>query len=259
MFDDLPSLSSHISNVHSMTLTPEDESTSDKALINCQSQIELSLATVEPATVEPTAKNAVNLLYPPENNQSNSQIIGNVISALKLSPFDVGIDYKDGFKEKITALTTVDVENMEHRKVKKKILSTPYDKLFSWTKLHSCLTPPCNQIIKNSAYSQLLAFDNNVMSNEEHLELLNAHWRKRPWMYLLVASSILVDDSHALLLNGVESYCRYPSIDAHFEKKFRVNHHFLISSPSTHACEKKMLSLYFLKQRHKSKQKFGIF
>ncbi|KAI7899310.1 uncharacterized protein BX663DRAFT_489416 [Cokeromyces recurvatus] len=41
-------------------------------------------------------------------------------------------------------------------------------------------------------------------------------------MYLVVghllASSILVDGSHALLLNGVESYCRYPSIDAHFEK-----------------------------------------
>ncbi|KAI9469857.1 MAG: hypothetical protein EXX96DRAFT_543311 [Benjaminiella poitrasii] len=89
VFNDLPSLSSHISNIHS--LTPEDETTSDEAFTNCQSQVELSLAT-EPTIVEPTAKipveNAVNLLYP-ENNQSKSQILRNVISALKLSPFDV--------------------------------------------------------------------------------------------------------------------------------------------------------------------------
>ncbi|KAI9469856.1 MAG: hypothetical protein EXX96DRAFT_492132, partial [Benjaminiella poitrasii] len=83
-------------------------------------------------------------------------------------------------------------------------------------------TPSCNEIIKNSPYSQLLAFDNYTMLNEKHLELLNTHWRKRPWMYLMVgrllASSILVDGCHALLLNGVESYSRYPRINAHFEK-----------------------------------------
>lgn len=33
----------------------------------------------------------------------------------------------------------------------------------------------------------------------------------------LLTSSIIVDGNHALLLNGVESYCRYSSIDAHFE------------------------------------------
>lgn len=53
-------------------MTPEDETTSDEAFANCQSQVELSLAT-EPTTVEPTAKipveNAVNLLFL-ENNPS---------------------------------------------------------------------------------------------------------------------------------------------------------------------------------------------
>ncbi|CAO3665575.1 unnamed protein product [Rhizopus stolonifer] len=100
VFNNLPSLSSHISNIHS--LTPEDESTSDNAFTNCQSPVELSLAG-KPTTVESTAKipveNAVDLLYP-ENNQSNSQILRNVISALKLSPFDVHVDFKDGFKQK---------------------------------------------------------------------------------------------------------------------------------------------------------------
>lgn len=68
----------------------------------------------------------------------------------------------------------------------------------------------------------MLAFGNYTTLNEEHLELLDAHWRKRSWMHLMVgrllASSILVDGSHALLLNGVESYCRYSSLNAHFEK-----------------------------------------
>lgn len=141
----------------------------------------------ESSTVEPTAKipveNAVNLLYF-ENNQSNSQILRNVISALKLSPFDVDVDFKDGSRQKIVALTTADVEDMEHREVKKIKLSTPYDKPSS---LINCIhvnnpssIPSCNQIIKSSPYSQLLAFDNYTMLNEKHLELLNAHWRKRP-------------------------------------------------------------------------------
>ncbi|KAI8982056.1 hypothetical protein BDF20DRAFT_834710 [Mycotypha africana] len=226
LFKDLPSLSSHISIKHG--LTPDDESTFDEALINYQSQVEISLP-VEAVTAEPTAKipleNAVNLLYP-EDNLSNSQILRNVISALKLSPFDMDVDFKDGFRQKITALTTADVEDIEHREVKKIKLSAPYDKPSSSA---ICIhvnnpssTSACNEIIKNSPYRQLLAFDNYTMLDEKHLELLNAHWRKRPWMYMMVgrllASSILVDGSYALLLTGVESYCRYSSIDAHVEK-----------------------------------------
>lgn len=34
----------------------------------------------------------------------------------------------------------------------------------------------------------------------------------------MIAGAILVDGNNALLLNGVESYCRYPAIDAHYEK-----------------------------------------
>lgn len=34
----------------------------------------------------------------------------------------------------------------------------------------------------------------------------------------LLAGAILVGGNQALLLNGVESYGRYPSTDAHFEK-----------------------------------------
>ncbi|GAA5810338.1 hypothetical protein MFLAVUS_003759 [Mucor flavus] len=74
VFNDLPSLSSHISNTHS--LTPEDETTSDEAFANCQSQVELSLAT-EPTTVEPTAK------IPVENADKEIEIIGNT----SLCPF----------------------------------------------------------------------------------------------------------------------------------------------------------------------------
>lgn len=33
----------------------------------------------------------------------------------------------------------------------------------------------------------------------------------------LLAGAILIGGNQALLLNGVESYSRYPSIDAHFE------------------------------------------
>lgn len=74
----------------------------------------------------------MKLLYP-ENNQSNSQILRDVISALKLSPFDVDVDFKDGFKQTITALTTADIEGTGHREVKKIKLSTPYDKPSSST------------------------------------------------------------------------------------------------------------------------------
>ncbi|KAG1143262.1 hypothetical protein G6F37_007321 [Rhizopus arrhizus] len=182
LFKDLHSLSSHISCVHG--LTAEDESTSDTALTNYQSRLELYL-TPETVAVEPAAKipveNAVKSLYP-ENNQSNSQILHGVISALKLSPFDLDVDFKDGFKQKITLLTTADIEDIEHREVKKIKLSTPYDKPSSST---NCIhinnlssIPSFNEIIKNSPYSQLLAFGNYTTLNEEHLELLNAHWRK---------------------------------------------------------------------------------
>ncbi|KAG1040512.1 hypothetical protein G6F43_012274 [Rhizopus delemar] len=199
LFNDLPCLSSHISCVHG--LTSEDASISDTALTNYQSRLELSL-TPEAKAVETTAKipveNAVNFLFP-ENNQTS--ILRDVISALKLSPFDVDVDFKDGFKQRITALTTADIEDIEQRKMKKIKLSTPYDKPSTSTKCihvnNSSSTPSFNKLIKNSPYSQLLAFDNYTIFNEEHLELLNAHWRKRPWMHLMVghllASSILVD------------------------------------------------------------------
>jgi hypothetical protein len=160
---------------------------------------------------------------------TNSQILRDVISALKLSPFDVDVDFKDGFKQIITLLTIADIEDIEHREVKKIKLSTPYDKLSSST---NCIyinnlssIPSFNEIIKNSPYSQLLAFGNCTMLNEEHLELLNAHWRKRPWMHLMVgrllASSILVYDSHALLLNGV---VMYPSFITRYENSINKLH-----------------------------------
>jgi hypothetical protein len=127
-------------------LTPEDKSSSDEALTRCQSPVELSPAA-ELMIVEPIAKisvkNAVNSLYP-ENNQSNNQILRNVISVLKLSPFDVDIDFKDGFNQKITALTTTHVEDMELREVKKIKLSTPYDKSSSWTNCIHVNNPSCN-------------------------------------------------------------------------------------------------------------------
>ncbi|KAI8988045.1 hypothetical protein BDF20DRAFT_804306, partial [Mycotypha africana] len=78
-----------------------------------------------------------------------------------------------------------------------------------------------NDIIRKSPYRQILAFEEYRHITEEHLDLLNSHWRKRSYMFMitsqLLAGAILVDGSQALLLNGVKSYSRYPSIDAHFE------------------------------------------
>ncbi|KAI9487425.1 MAG: hypothetical protein EXX96DRAFT_628246, partial [Benjaminiella poitrasii] len=78
-----------------------------------------------------------------------------------------------------------------------------------------------NEIIRKSTYHQILAFEEYRHITEEHLDLLNSYWRKRPFMYMitsqLLTGAISVNGSQALLLNGVESYSRYPSIDAHFE------------------------------------------
>ena len=58
--------------------------------------------------------------------------------------------------------------------------------------------------------------------NQEQLELLNTPWRSNPYLSFalpqLLAGSILVTQNESLLINGIESYSRSPSIDAHHEK-----------------------------------------
>ncbi|GAA5809880.1 hypothetical protein MFLAVUS_003295 [Mucor flavus] len=78
-----------------------------------------------------------------------------------------------------------------------------------------------NRVITASPYKQLLVFEYLTAITEEHLQILNATWRKKPYMFMavsqLLAGSLLVDGGHGLLLNGVESYNIYPSVDSHFE------------------------------------------
>ncbi|KAL4206352.1 hypothetical protein AB4K20DRAFT_1871241 [Rhizopus microsporus] len=78
----------------------------------------------------------------------------------------------------------------------------------------------------SSPYHQLLGFESYTIIASEHLDFLNAHWRKRFYVYLamaqLIAGAILVDGNGAILLNGTESYCQYSSIDVHYEKLFTM-------------------------------------
>lgn len=204
----------------------------DESLLNVQKPLELSLpsgSTDIEQTENLSLDDVVELLYP-EDGQTNSQVIRNVIAAWNLTPFDVQTDSTDDDQLKVTALTSTiqykRVLDFKERGIKRLKLSTPYEKAISPADcIHindSSTNAVFNETMKLSPYRQLLAFESYTHITEEHLELLNAHWRKRPWMFMavsqLLAGAVLVDGNQALLLNGVESYSRYPSIDAHFEK-----------------------------------------
>jgi hypothetical protein len=79
-----------------------------------------------------------------------------------------------------------------------------------------------DKIIRTSPYCELLSFKKYVEVNEEQLMLLNTSWRSKPYLSLalsqLLAGSILANQNEALLINGIESYSRFPSVDAHCEK-----------------------------------------
>lgn len=81
---------------------------------NFQSRVELfSVTKVR------TVKTKMSLYS--EDDQSGSQILQNSISALHLSPFDANVNYKEKTNQKITALTTANVDDMENREVKNKL------------------------------------------------------------------------------------------------------------------------------------------
>ncbi|KAI8097903.1 uncharacterized protein B0P05DRAFT_567883 [Gilbertella persicaria] len=79
-----------------------------------------------------------------------------------------------------------------------------------------------DKIIRTSPYCELLSFKKYMEVNEEQLMLLNTSWRSKPYLSLalsqLLAGSILANQNEALLINGIESYSQFPSVDAHCEK-----------------------------------------
>lgn len=81
---------------------------------------------------------------------------------------------------------------------------------------------PIDRAISQSPYKNLLAFDQYEEIVESELTLLNTSWEDKSYLCLaisqLIAGSIIVTPTEALLINGVESYSRDPSVDAHAEK-----------------------------------------
>ncbi|OAD76532.1 hypothetical protein PHYBLDRAFT_63259 [Phycomyces blakesleeanus NRRL 1555(-)] len=211
LFEDLDSLSNHITYFHGLTESKELEF--DESLVNAQKPLELHMPR------EST-----------ENCQTNNRIIRNVISALNLIPFDVESDPTNDNQHKFTALTSATlfkrVLEFKEGDTKKLKLNTPYESTIS---VADCIhindtsnNQPLNEILELSPYRQLLALESYTKIIEENIELLNAHWRKQSWMSMgvsqLLTGAFVVYGKKALLLNGVESYSRYPCIDVHFEK-----------------------------------------
>jgi hypothetical protein len=206
--------------------------------LNVQKLSELSDPS-ESADIVETAEhvsldNAIKLLYP-EGSRTNSQIIRNIIVSLNLTPFDVQPDSTDGSQLKATALVTPSqykcIQHLKERDIKKLTLSTHFE--YAAIPAAGCMhinnlsnNTAFNEIMTLSPYRQILAFESYTQITEEHLELLNAHWRKRPWISMafsqLLAGAVFVDGNQALFLNGVKSYNRYPSIDVHYEKVQRT-------------------------------------
>lgn len=94
-----------------------------------------------------------------------------------------------------------------------------------------------DKIIRTSPYCELLSFKKYVEVNEEQLMLLNTSWRSKPYLSLalsqLLAGSILANQNEALLINGIESYSRFPSVDAHCEKSIGFGLHSSIPNLSS--------------------------
>lgn len=174
-------------------------------------------------------RRSIESLYP-EYNDTNNQMIKSVITSLNLAPFTINSDCTDNSKHEVIALTTPPhhkrMLDVNARGIKRVKLNTSVENAgmqstdcIHLTQISNDIS--FNEIIRNSTYRVLLGFEEYIHITEEHLDVLNSHWRKRPFMYMatsqLLVGSILVDGGQALLLNGVESYGRYPSIDAHFE------------------------------------------
>ncbi|KAI9351647.1 hypothetical protein BD770DRAFT_412834 [Pilaira anomala] len=176
---------------------------------------------------------AVGVLFP--NNETNSHVIRNVLAALKLVLFDVRPDSSDDNEPQITALTVVD-EHITfsynyhiHKSLFLSIirLSNPYAEATPLKNnyVHIKNSSNCtalNNIISRSLYGQILAFESYVYISEEQLQFLNAPWREKSWMFIAVSQlfsgAVLVDGNQALLINGVDPYSQYPSIDAHSDQ-----------------------------------------
>ncbi|KAG2233959.1 hypothetical protein INT48_009772 [Thamnidium elegans] len=206
--------------------------TQDEAFTNIPKASKISAEPV-PTDTEAIATvslhHAIESLYPEHSNTDN-QMITNIITSLNLAPFIINSDCIDNSKLEVTTLTTPSqhklILDVKTRGIKRVKLDTPVENavIQSTDCIHlSKISKDIsfNEVIRKSTYHQVLAFEEHRHITEKHLDLLNSHWRKCSFMYMAtsqsLAGAILVDGSQALLLNGVDSYSRYPSIDAHFE------------------------------------------
>lgn len=77
-------------------------------------------------------------------------------------------------------------------------------------------------ILQNSPYNRQLSVDSFLQLNKSHIDILNTSWERRPYMKLvsaqLLAGSLIVTDTKAILVNCIEIYSRLPSLEAHTEK-----------------------------------------
>lgn len=113
------------------------------------------------------------------------------ITSLDLSPLVIKSDCADDNRREITALTTStqhktisDVERIGIKRIK---LSVPVENDVHPT---DCIhlrkisdNTNLNEIIRKSKYRELLAFEGYSKITDEHMNILNSHWRKRPWLY----------------------------------------------------------------------------
>ncbi|KAG2203013.1 hypothetical protein INT47_013229 [Mucor saturninus] len=114
-----------------------------------------------------------------------------------------------------------------------------------------------NHAIENSQYKNVLIADRFLEISESQLESLNSHWRGRPYMPMfcaqLLVGSILVDNEQLLLINSLEVYSRYKSLDVHYE---RFSPQDQVSTPTVNSTYKNLLSTVIM--NHDSSRKLVI-
>ncbi|KAG2236586.1 hypothetical protein INT48_000140 [Thamnidium elegans] len=105
-----------------------------------------------------------------------------------------------------------------------------------------------DKIIRTSPYCELLSFKKYVEIDEMQLMLLNTSWHSKPYLSMalsqLLVGSILVNQNEVLLVNGMESYSRFPSVDAHHEQFIGVGHQSSVPNLTSYPNELRFTTLH---------------
>ncbi|KAI8077551.1 hypothetical protein BDF21DRAFT_399990 [Thamnidium elegans] len=105
-----------------------------------------------------------------------------------------------------------------------------------------------DKIIRTSPYCELLSFKKYVEIDEMQLMLLNTSWHLKPYLSMalsqLLVGSILVNQNEVLLVNGMESYSRFPSVDAHHEQFIGVGHQSSVPNLTSYPNELRFTTLH---------------